>query len=393
MKLPVIHFNCKYFEGSRPCFPNKQYGIFCDNCEYYERDENIKEEFPVIEDAGSIINGIQNGRSNICLIKLDASGDVLRTTSLLPSLKSKYPDSSVTWITKTKSYPLLKNNELIDEIYFADDDLTECYNKNFDIALNLDTAKESSEIMNRVNSGTKYGYCLANDKPYPVNELACEWYLMAVNDNVKRANKKTYHQIIHEICGLDYNDSKPMLKVTDETKKIAGKITEKYSLRNFREFILINLGGGSRWQNKKWTKEGYASVVNELSQDRALCLGVIAGDDDIPFYNEVVTLLDQKNNVFHLGCENSLEEFIAIIYAADKILTSDSLALHIATALSKDTFVLVGPTSYTELDVFGKGKILHSTEMECKCFYENKCRYDVNCMTTLRPSMVIESLR
>src|SRR5438876_4792290 len=149
MKLPVIHFNCKYFEGSRPCFPNKQYGVFCDNCEYYERDENIKNDFPVIQACHSERN--EESHATICLIKLDASGDVLRTTSILPSLKSKYPDSSFTWITKKKSYPLLKDNELIDEIYFADEDLAELYDKNFSIAVNFDTAKDSSEIMNKVN--------------------------------------------------------------------------------------------------------------------------------------------------------------------------------------------------------------------------------------------------
>lgn len=391
MKLPLIHFDCKYFLGTKPCQPNKEYGIFCDNCRYYERDTIIKEEFPVIEAAPQTTGGDESVRK-VIIIKLDASGDVLRSTSILPSLISKYPASSVTWITKTKSYTLLKNNELIDEIYFADEDLSALYNETFNVAINLDTGIESSGIMNRISAGTKYGYRLTNDRPYPFDELACKWYLMAVNDNVKRANKKTYHQIIHDICGLEYVNSKPVLKISSEIQKISDEIIKRYKPGKYRELILVNLGGGSRWENKKWTKEGYAAVINELSGDSSRCIGVIAGEEDFLFYSHVIDLIDRKDNVILFGCTNSLDEFIGIINASNKILTSDSLAMHIASALDKYTVVLVGTTSYTELDVFGNGKILHSQEMECRCFYENKCRYDVNCMTTLHPELVLEAL-
>ncbi len=392
MKLPLIHFDCKYFLGSRPCQPNKDYGIFCGNCQYYERDINIKKEFPVIESAPQAAGRNESVRK-VIIIKLDASGDVLRSTSILPSLISKYPASSVTWITKTMSYTLLKNNELIDEIYFADEDLSALYKETFDVAINLDTGIESNGIMNRINAGVKFGYRLANDRPYPMNELAGEWYLMAVDDNTKRANKKTYHQIIHDICGLEYVNSKPVLKISSEIQKISDEIIKRYKPGK-RELVLINLGGGSRWENKKWTKEGYASLIDELSSESSRCIGVIAGEEDFLFYSRVIDLIVRKDNVILFGCSNSLDEFIGIINASDKILTSDSLAMHIATALDKYTVVLVGPTSYAELDVFGNGKILHSREMECRCFYESKCRFDEkNCMTTLRPSMVIEALK
>src|SRR6266542_513781 len=130
MKLPLIHFDCKYFPGSRPCQPNKEYGIFCDNCQYYELDVNIKEKFPDVSPAPADLHG--EAARKILIIKLDASGDVLRTTSILPSLKSKYPGSSITWITKSRSYPLLKDNKFIEEIYFADDDFSGLLEQKFD---------------------------------------------------------------------------------------------------------------------------------------------------------------------------------------------------------------------------------------------------------------------
>ena len=391
MKLPRIHFDCKHFMGDRPCFANKQYGVFCGNCDFYEEDTEIRDEFPAIglPDAESG----EEGYKKIIIIKLDAVGDVLRTTSLLPSLKEKYTDSSITWITKDKSFEVLKDNDMIDEIYFNTDELDHVYNDVFDIAVNLDSGAESCTIMSEINSKERFGYYLVNGKPYPLNNLANEWYLMGVDDSVKRENEKTYHQIIHEICNLDYKSSKPMLKITLEKLKRIEQLKDKFGLHSFAEFILVNLGGGNRWQYKKWTKEGYVELVNKLSEsDSKRAVGIIAGNEDRDFYEDISDEIINRNNVIYFGCDNTVEDFICIIQIAGKIFTSDSLAFHIATALSKYVVVAVGPTSHTELDVFDNGKVVYSDKVDCLCCYLNRCDKIVTCMNTLSAEDILRNL-
>lgn len=388
IELPLIHFDCKHFMGDRPCFANKQYGIFCGDCTFYEKDINITGNFPKIP---KVKPGTKtNKRKNIVIVKLDAVGDVLRTTSILPSLKDRYTDSTIKWITKLKSFDVLKDNKLIDEIYFDTDEHGKLFNETFDLAINLDSGKDSCVIMNRINADEKFGYTLVNEKPHPVNTLANEWYLMGVDDNFKKKNKKTYHRIIHEICGLEYNYSKPVLEITEEKRLKAAFIKEKFGLHNYEEFILINLGGGSRWQYKKWTKEGCAELINQLSYEKPnSAVGAVAGQEDIEFYNEVLSIVDKKDNVFLMGCENSTVDFISIIYNADKVFTSDSLAFHIATALGKYVVVIVGPTSHTELDIFGNGHILYSSKVDCLGCYLNKCGKTVTCMNTINSDEIL----
>ncbi|MCI0448582.1 MAG: hypothetical protein L0Y79_02205 [Chlorobi bacterium] len=391
MKLPLIHFDCRHFMGSKPCFANKEYGVFCSNCSFYERDSEIECEFPPIGNAG--IEGDKEGYKKIIIIKLDAVGDVLRTTSLLPSLKAKYFDSSVTWITKEKSFEVLKDNDLIDEIYFDNDELGHIYNDDFDIAINLDSGEESCAIMSEISSKERFGYYLINGKPYSVNDLANEWYLMGVEDSFKKKNNKTYHQIIHEICNLSYYGSKPVLNITPEKLKRIEVLKDKFSLHRFAGFILVNLGGGVRWQYKKWTKEGYIELVNRLSGlDSTTAIGIIAGDEDRDFYEEISREIINRDNIIYLGCDNTVEDFICIIKMSDKIFTSDSLAFHIATALSKYVAVVVGPTSHTELDVFGKGKIIYSDKMDCLSCYLTRCDKTVTCMNTLNAEDMLKNL-
>jgi heptosyltransferase-2 len=206
---------------------------------------------------------------------------------------------------------------------------------------------------------------------------------MGINDSFKKQNSKTYHEIIHEICGLNYEGAKPFLGLNGEIAKSAEKFKSDFRLKKFSRFYLINLGGGSRWQYKKWTAEGYAEIANRLTENPDIAAGIIAGEEDMDFYFSVEKLILNRPNVLHLGFSNSMENFIAILSVADRILTSDSLAFHIATALEKFVVVLVGPTSHTELDIFNKGKVIYSSSVDCLCCYLNSCGKTVTCMNTL----------
>ncbi|HJY63972.1 MAG TPA: hypothetical protein VJ455_07435, partial [Ignavibacteria bacterium] len=81
ISLPVINFDCIHFKGDRPCFPNKAYGVFCGECTLYEKDEMLTDEFP--ETPKPDFEENLKGFKKIIIVKLDAVGDVLRTTSIL----------------------------------------------------------------------------------------------------------------------------------------------------------------------------------------------------------------------------------------------------------------------------------------------------------------------
>ena len=389
--MPEVKYDCRYFMGDRPCMPNKQHGVFCGSCAYYEKDENTDCVFPEIPEPQTDEN--PDKEKNIIIVKLDAVGDVLRTTSILPSLKEKYPDSNITWITKEKSYDVLKDNTLIDEIYFISDEPEHIYSGDFDIGINLDSGLESCAIMSRIYPKQGFGYTLHGGRPFPVNTLAAEWYLMGIDDNRKKENRKTYHKIIHEICGLKYQGSCPFLEMPAGKLERSKIIAEAFGMKYYDGLILVNLGGGSRWQYKKWVKEGYARLIELLAgQNIKRGIGIIAGEEDREFYEEISAETAGLKNVIRFGCKNSTGDFICIVSLFDKVFTSDSLCMHIATSLDKYTVVITGPTSHTELDVFGSGEIIYSRSVDCLCCYLNRCDKQVTCMNTVSAEEVFAKL-
>ena len=84
-----IAWDCRFFVGDRPCAWHKLEGQLC-TCRRYERVEE-----------------------RILIVKLDAMGDVLRSTALLPPLAEVHPHAAVTWITKKESVPLLQRNPYV----------------------------------------------------------------------------------------------------------------------------------------------------------------------------------------------------------------------------------------------------------------------------------------
>ena len=75
----------------------------------------------------------------------------------------------------------------------------------------------------------------------------------------------------------------------------------------------------------------------------------------------------------------------------DIVITADTLALHIATALEKKIIALFGPTSQMKLS-FTERELSLSSPDGCNCYYRKYCSENVSCMEKITPDMVIKAI-
>ena len=67
-------------------------------------------------------------------------------------------------------------------------------------------------------------------------------------------------------------------------------------------------------------------------------------------------------------------EFASLVNLCDVLVTSDSLAMHIGTALKKKIVACFYPTSSSEIELYNKGiKIIGKGNSYCS--YRTKCAY------------------
>ncbi len=364
----ILKTDCKHFLGDKPCKPNKFENKKCDDCEYYS---------PI--------------RFKILIIKLDAVGDVLRTTSILHALKQKYPDSHVTWLTKQNSKDIFINNNLVDTVLtFESFDLTsKLTTEVFDLLIHPDASPISSSLASIVNAKVKKGFVLNQlGQVVPVNQEAIEWLEMGAFDEFKKKNKKTYQQIIHEIAGLNYNKGEIIIKLTDDELAFKNHFYETHNLKKYKTIVGLNTGASKRWQLKQWRFEGFKELISRLQKNKDVGILLFGGEDEVDRNNELLNLFPSLINT---GSKNSLRQFFSLMDLPDIILTGDTLALHTATALKKKVVCYFGPTSSAEIEDYGRIKKIYP-EMDCLVCYKPECDFNPNCMDLILSDMIYDEI-
>jgi ADP-heptose:LPS heptosyltransferase len=260
----------------------------------------------------------------------------------------------------------------------------------FDVGFGLDPDEQGGALMALARCGVRFGYALdERGRVMPLNDGAHEWWRLGLDDHAKRANRRTFQELLFESCELQGTAPRPCLVVPDAARRAVHRRLG-LPLAPFARVVLLNTGGGGRWAQKKWTPEhyrGFARVMRSEQPDTAV---VIAGGPEEAALNTALLSSFDDEGIVDGGCDNTLKEFAAIVELADLVVTSDSLALHMATALSRPVVALVGPTSPWELDLYGSGEVV-TAAVPCLACYRRQCDKPVTCMERLTPQQVYDA--
>ena len=370
-----IAADCRFFSGEKPCVFHKEHGVKCGDCSYYS---------PV--------------RGRILIIKMGAKGDVLRTTCILTGLKEKFPDSHITWVVEKGSGELLQNIGLIDRVMnFSPETVTVLRAEKFDLILSLDSSAVSAALAEKLSAREKRGFGLSLEgKIYPFNPEAEEWFRMGVFDDVKRRNKKTYQEIVLEICGMGLmnrtaaGNYEIIVNLTDEEKEFARAFSKENGIDGSSPVIGLNTGAGGRWRFKKWTQDGYLELIGRLHEELAAKVLLFGGEEE----KERNWWLREKSRypVIDTGWGNSLREFFALLSLCDLVVAGDTLAVHAAVGLGKKVVVLFGPTSASEIELYGRGEKVVAP-VDCAGCYRESCDRKPACMDLITVESVFEAVK
>lgn len=364
-----IAYDCRYFLGDRPCIWHKRDGALC-TCEQYTR-----------------LTG------NLLIIKLDAMGDVLRSTCLLPVMARAWPGRRISWLTRPESVPLLDNNPyLTDVIPYGTEALVHLASRTFERVINLDAGKISAGLATMAQGEEKIGYTLHKDG-YVVasNAAAEEWLQMGVFDDLKKANRRTYQEIMCSLLGLPQEGMRYIFELTESEKKAGREHLEALGIDLTKPLLGIHTGGGGRWRLKQWNEASFIALLSEIANPAGLHLqSVLFGG---PLEREQNRRIREAVGVplYDAGCDNDVRHFAALISHCSVVVAGDSLAMHIALAMERPIVVLFGPTSHTEIELFGLGeKVIPN--LECLVCYKQACDFVPNCMDAISVPMVKQAI-
>jgi ADP-heptose:LPS heptosyltransferase len=198
---------------------------------------------------------------NILIIKLGATGDVVRTTPLLRRLSG-----SVTWITAAKNGALLEG--LTDKLrYFSWEARERALDKDYDLVINLEDTLEVALFLKSVRPAEIFGaYRDSSQRLRYTNNSECWFDLSLISshgrreaDRLKLLNRYTYQELIFRGLGFDFAGEAYLLPEPIETG-LSGDVA-------------IAADAGPIWPMKRWAY--YGELIRRL-EDEGLIVNVLA---------------------------------------------------------------------------------------------------------------------
>jgi heptosyltransferase-2 len=197
---------------------------------------------------------------NVLIVKLGATGDVVRTTPLLRRLSG-----SVTWITAAKNGVLLDG--LSDTVrHFSWEERARALDISYDLAINLEDTLEVAQFLKSVRPAEIFGaYSDSSQRLRYTDNSKCWFDLSLISshgrqeaDRLKLLNRQSYQELIFPGLGLDFAGETYLLPESIETG-LSGDVA-------------IAADAGPVWPMKKWA---YFDELKRRLEDQGLTVNVL----------------------------------------------------------------------------------------------------------------------
>jgi len=357
--------DCRHFLGDKPC----RFREDCSHCEHFS---------PLMD--------------RMLIIKLGASGDVLRTTPILPALRERHPNAQISWLTDESAREVLQANPLIDRLLLYNlETVLRLQVEEFSRLICLDKEARATALAMTVRAGHKNGFGLSpQGNVIPLNPEASYAFLLGLSDELKfRLNRKSYQEMIFEALGLSYRHQEYVLALAPEHLAYGRDVMAGAGAGPDDIVVGLCVGAGTRFANKAWTEEGFSVVARALAarpNTRAVLLG---GKLEESRVRSIRSRLGES--VFDPGCHHSLGQFAGIVNCCDVVVSPDTVCMHLAIGLKKLVLAIFGPTCPQEVELYGRGAKVVSPLPCAPCYREN-CDIEETCMRGISPEMVMKEL-
>ncbi len=314
----------------------------------------------------------------ILIIRLGAIGDVVHSTVIQQSIKQKYPEYEISFLTSELISPLIEDDINLKKVYTFS--MKQKNNLPYLLKLGFELRKEKFDIVINLT-----------------NSLRNNFISLIINPKkLLRRNKNRVHAVdaFFNSAKEFFNDiEKPeniKLYLDKNSLKKINEMVEKYP----KPYFIISPGGehDNYRQGRIWPDKYWIELSNKLISEFKGTI-FIAGSKGEQKSHKKLSM--QINNSVLMSGELTLEESACLFSMADIFISGDSGPLHIASALGIKTLGIMGSTAAVACGPYGKNGYSINSDIECigcnllKCPKLNKNEIYTPCMTSLYPKIVM----
>jgi ADP-heptose:LPS heptosyltransferase len=276
----------------------------------------------------------------VLIIKLGATGDVVRTTPLIRRLNGQ-----ITWLTEGKNIVLLEGFK--DSLRcFSWEERERALDTRYDLAINLEDTMDVAQFLKTVRCSEIFGAFVDSDASLRYTENSRRWFDLSLisaygklrADKLKFQNRQTYQELVFDGLGFRFAGEPYLLPEPSETG-LSGDVA-------------IAADTGLIWPMKKWA---YYDELKQRLENHGLTVNVLP---------QRASLLEHLSDVRNHRC----------------LVGGDSLPMHFTLGTATPCVSLFTCTSPWEIYGYGVQRQIVSPLLE-RFFY--KRGYDERATTAI----------
>lgn len=281
-------------------------------------------------------------------------GDMLCSVPLFESLRTKFPDASITLVASPMNYQILftEINPFINEVLVYEKRpvrkissfFKQLRSKKYQLGVVPSTVafSRTSHIINYLSGApVRVGAAVINGKRNKAG------YLLNISGNFDWDNEHK-HQIernldIGRLIGCDLHEDSRNIKLVLNKEEL--EYGRKYIETNFDKEPVIALHPGAGKIPNQWNVKKFFELIKMFSVRGYKNFLITSGKIDKEITNELKSLLESESIKYSIPDNNGIRNEAAILKHVSVYITNDTGMMHVAAGVDAKIVSLFGPTN------------------------------------------------
>jgi lipopolysaccharide heptosyltransferase I len=321
-----------------------------------------------------------NPLQHFLIIRLSSLGDIIHALPAFAALRTKFPESRISWVVEPKGKEILDLVSGLDEIIVLHKkrwwrDINRLKRRDR-VALDFQGLVKSALLAYLSRAQKRIGFSRQNLR----EPLAAVFYtekLEKISEDGHVAGKNL--RLLTKL-GIEETRLEFPLKISDDLREKVRSQFGKLGFSRDKKLVIYNLGAA--WETKRWFPERWAEVIKAVNRADQFPLLLWGNDAE----RELALRVNAKTGV-SLAPFLSVKEVFALLKEGALLISGDTFALQAACALGIPTVGIFGPTNPRRNGPFRCDDKVAYYEIECSLCYKKTCP-TLECLKKITPEEV-----
>lgn len=336
----------------------------------------------------------------IVVCKYKGMGSIIQSTPLLQTLRKRYPNAHITYVSTASNKGIIQKLDMIDEaLYLSDKNmfsllssiwslLWKMWRQRPELYIDLEVYSNFSSLITTMSMAkNRVGFYLRSTH----YRLGTYTHMMFFNNSLPISS--IYLQAARLLnCDDFITDLYPLeSELKDYTKSMSA-----IGLSDQKAFITINPNASDLRLERRWPASHFQALIEKLRlnfPDYQLVL--LGAPSEASYVASLYEPYASDEMILNAAGKTNMEELIFVIGKADLMITNDTGPMHMAFATETTTVSLYGPSNSDHYGHYKNNYVVQKALYCSPCIHEfeqSPCKGDNQCMQLISVSDVMEQV-